>query len=110
MGPSDYELTGSWSAGHGRVNMVAVDPSDANTIYVGAPAGGIWKSTDNGQNWVVLNDQLGVIGVSAIAIDPNNSDIIYIGTGDDDAGDTYSIGIMKSIDGGSNWNMPLNVF
>lgn len=104
MGPSDYELTGSWSAGHGRVNMVAVDPNDASTIYVGAPAGGIWKSTDNGQNWTVLNDQLGVIGVSAIAIDPNNSDIIYIGTGDDDAGDTYSIGIMKSIDGGSNWN------
>ena len=104
MGPSDYELTGSWSAGHGRINVVAVDPNDPSTIYIGAPAGGIWKSTDNGQSWVVLNDQLGVIGVSSIAIDPNNSDIIYIATGDDDAGDTYSIGIMKSTDGGVNWN------
>lgn len=104
MGPSDYELTGSWSAGHGRINVVTVDPNDANTIYIGAPAGGIWKSTDSGQSWVVLNDQLGVIGVSSIAIDPGNSDIIYIATGDDDAGDTYSIGIMKSTDGGVNWN------
>ena len=104
MGPTDYELTGSWSAGHGRVNTVTVDPNNSSTIYIGAPAGGIWKSTDNGLNWTVLNDQLGVIGVSSIAIDPSNSDIIYIATGDDDAGDTYSIGIMKSTDGGANWN------
>ena len=104
IGPFDYELTGSWSAGHGRVNAVTVDPNDSNTIFIGAPAGGIWKSADNGQTWEVLNDDLGVIGVSAIAIDPDNSDIIYIGTGDDDAGDTFSIGLMKSIDGGNTWN------
>jgi len=104
MGPTDYELTGSWSAGHGRINVVTVDPNDPNTIYIGAPAGGIWKSTDGGQNWVILNDQLGVIGVSDIAIDPNDSEIIYIATGDDDAGDTYSVGVMKTTDGGLNWN------
>jgi len=104
MGPFDYTLTGSWSAGHGRVNTVVADPNESNTIYIGAPAGGIWKSTNAGQTWTVLNDQLGIIGVSAIAIDPDNSDIIYIGTGDDDAGDTFSIGIMKSTDGGENWN------
>jgi PKD repeat protein len=104
MGPFDYELTGSWSAGHGRVNEIVVDPNDPNTIYVGAPAGGIWKSTDVGQTWEVLNDDMGVIGVSAIAIDPSNSNVIYIGTGDDDAGDNPSIGVMKTIDGGVNWN------
>ena len=104
MGPFDYELTGSWSAGHGRINEITVDPNDPNTIYIGAPAGGIWKSSDLGQTWEVLNDDMGVIGVSAIAIDPTDTDVIYIGTGDDDAGDNPSIGVMKTIDGGLTWN------
>ena len=41
---------------------------------------------------------------SGIAIDPNNSDIIYISTGDDDAGDSFSIGVLKSTNGGQTWN------
>ena len=90
--------------GQGRVNVVAVDPNNANTYYVGAPAGGIWKSTDAGNTWNPLSDYLPQIGVSGIAIDPNNSNIIYIATGDDDALDTYSIGVMKSTDGGVTWN------
>ena len=43
-------------------------------------------------------------GVSGIAIDPNDSNTIYIATGDDDAGDSYSVGVMKSTDGGQTWN------
>jgi photosystem II stability/assembly factor-like uncharacterized protein len=91
-------------SGQGRVNAIAVDPSNPNIYYVGAPAGGIWKSTDSGTTWTPLSDYLPQIGVSGIAIDPNNSDIIYIATGDDDANDTYSIGVMKSTDGGATWN------
>ena len=37
-------------------------------------------------------------------IDPTNPLIMYIGTGDRDAGDTYSLGVMKSTDGGLTWN------
>lgn len=91
-------------SGQGRVNTITVDPNNQNIIYVGAPAGGIWKSTDTGNTWTPLSDHLPQIGVSGIAIDPNNSDIIYIATGDDDAGDSYSIGVLKSIDGGITWN------
>ncbi len=90
--------------GQGRVNAVAVDPNDENTWYVGAPAGGIWKSTDAGASWVNLFDNFLQIGVSGIAIDPNDSDIIYIATGDDDAGDSFGIGVFKSTDGGASWN------
>lgn len=93
------------SSGQGRINAIAVDPNDPdNTYYIGAPAGGIWKSTDAGINWVPLSDYLPQIGVSGIAIHPTNSDIIYIATGDDDAGDSYAVGVMKSIDGGTTWN------
>ena len=104
LGPFSHTNTASWSSGQGRVNVVAVDPSNANTYYVGTPAGGIWKSTDAGINWQPLNDFLPQIGVSGIAIHPTNSNIIYIATGDDDANDSDSIGVMKSIDGGTTWN------
>ncbi|WP_047416446.1 thrombospondin type 3 repeat-containing protein [Cellulophaga sp. Hel_I_12] len=90
--------------GQGRVNAVAVDPNNANIWYAGAPAGGIWKSVDAGTSWVNLFDNFLQIGVSGIAIDPNNSNIIYIATGDDDAADSYSIGVYKSFDGGATWN------
>lgn len=88
----------------GRVNIVAVDPNNSNTIYFGTPAGGIWKSINGGVTWTALTDELAQIGVSGIAIDPSNSNIIYIATGDKDAGDTYSIGVLKSTDGGATWN------
>lgn len=88
----------------GRVNVVHQDPSNPNTIYMGTPAGGIWKSTDAGTSWVPLGDNLPQIGVSGIAVDPNNASNIYISTGDCDANDTYSVGVMKSTDGGTTWN------
>jgi len=90
--------------GQGRVNTFIIDPNNPEVYYVGAPAGGLWRSTDSGSNWTPLSDELPQIGVSGIAIDKNNSDIIYIATGDDDARDTYSVGVLKSINGGSSWS------
>ena len=104
LGPYSHTNTASWSSGQGRVNVIAVDPSNANTYYVGAPAGGIWKSTNAGVNWTPLTDYLPQIGVSGIAIHPTNPNIIYIATGDDDAGDSDAIGVMKTTDGGVTWN------
>jgi len=103
IGPFSHINTGSWASGQGRVNAIIVDPNNSNTYYAGAPAGGIWKSTDAGSTWAVLSDHLPQIGVSGIAIDYNNSNIIYIATGDDDAGDSYSVGVMKSTNGGTTW-------
>lgn len=104
VGPLSHLETGSWSPGQGRVNAMAVDPNNDDILYVGAPNGGLWKSIDAGTNWEPLTDNLPQIGVSAIVVDPNNSNIIYIGTGDDDAGDSEGVGVLKSIDGGSSWN------
>ena len=104
VGPFNHTNTGSWSSGQGRVNVVYVDPSNANTIYVGAPAGGVWKSTDAGITWSPLSDSLPQIGVSGIVVAHNNPNVIYIATGDRDATDTYSVGVLKSTDGGITWN------
>ncbi len=104
IGPYTHTNTGSWSNGQARTNVIAVDPNNSSTWYVGTPAGGLWKSTNSGGAWSPLTDNLPQIGVSGIAIDYSNSNIIYIATGDDDAGDTSSAGVFKSIDGGLTWN------
>ncbi len=89
--------------GMGRLNFVLIDPTDSNIMYVGAPAGGLWKTTDKGETWTPLTDQLPQIGVSAITLSHQDHNIIFIGTGDDDAMDTYTRGVFKSIDGGVSW-------
>ncbi|WP_108803985.1 T9SS type A sorting domain-containing protein [Aquimarina sp. Aq107] len=104
LGPDDIIDRSFSSANIGRVNVVIVDPVDSNKYYAGTPAGGIWRSLDAGASWTPLSDELPQIGVSAIAIDPVDTDIIYIGTGDDDANDTVSVGVLKSTDGGQTWN------
>ncbi|WP_445381346.1 thrombospondin type 3 repeat-containing protein [Robiginitalea sp. IMCC43444] len=104
LGPFSSGTLAIGQPGAGRINAVAVDPNNDNVWYAGAPAGGIWKSVNAGNTWVNLFDNFAQIGVSGIAIDPNDSNIIYIATGDDDAFDSYSIGVFKSTDGGLNWN------
>ena len=104
VGPFTHINTGSWSSGQGRVNIVHEDPTNTSTIYIGTPAGGIWKSIDSGSTWTALSDNLPQIGVSGIATDHTNPNVIYIATGDKDGSDTYSVGVMKSTDGGLTWN------
>jgi hypothetical protein len=90
--------------GAGRVNTVRAQPGFPDELFACAPAGGLWKSSDAGNSWSILNtDNLSSIGSSDLVIDPNNSDIIYLATGDGDAGDTYSVGVLKSVDGGQTW-------
>jgi photosystem II stability/assembly factor-like uncharacterized protein len=103
LGPNSS--TGGYH-GIGRVNCVAFHPTDNNTYWIGAPAGGLWKTTDNGATWTCLTDDNNVLGVSSIIIpsDYATSNTIYIGTGDRDAWDNRSIGVLKSTDGGATWS------
>ncbi len=92
-------------AGIGRINCIAFHPTIAQTFWVGCPAGGLWKTTDGGTTWSTNTDNNPVLGVSDIAINPSNPSIMYIATGDGDGGgDTKSVGVLKSIDGGASWN------
>lgn len=99
------------SPGMGRINFIKKHPSYGNnTLYIGASNGGVWKSTDSGQTWQVLNDKIAVLGCSDMAID-TISNIMYLATGDrsrggiDAIGTTaYSMGVLKSVDGGLTWN------
>lgn len=104
MGPFTVGAGNGWSPGIGRINGVAVNPLNPNVIYACAPAGGIWKSNTGGSNFVTTTDHLPAIGFTSIAVDHVDTNIVYAASGDGDAGDTYSLGLLKSIDGGATWN------
>lgn len=104
IGPIDKPFNGTGQPnGNGRLNTVCFHPTDSNTLWVGAPAGGLWKSTDGGVTWSSNTDELATLGVSSILIDPTNTNVMYIGTGDRDAGDAPGFGVYKSVNGGSSW-------
>jgi len=89
----------------GRICFISVSPTNSNVLFIGAPAGGLWKSTNGGTNWTTVTDNFPVTGFSDLAFDPTNTNILYAATGDGDAGDTYCNGVYKSTDGGTTWNI-----
>jgi hypothetical protein len=88
----------------GRINFVSVSPTNSNVLFVGAPCGGLWRSTNGGANWTTNTDNLPVIGFGDHAFDPTNTNIMYAANGDGDAGDSYCTNVYKSTDGGTTWN------
>jgi len=103
LGPS---TSNGGYAGLGRLNCIAFHPTDVNTYWVGAASGGLWVTYDNGNSWTCLTDFNAVLAVSDIVIptDFTTSQTIYIATGDRDAFDNNSVGVLKSTDGGTTWN------
>lgn len=91
--------------GNGRVNAIRVHPNNANTLFACVPSGGLWRSLNGGTSWTPIADNLAVLGATDLAFDPTNANIMYLATGDGNAGDSRSIGIYKSTDGGNTWNV-----
>lgn len=70
-------------------------------LYVGIASeikdkGGIFKSTDKGENWIPINRGLESLFIRrrSFEIDPNNPDILWVGAGR---------AVYRSINGGKNW-------
>ncbi|NOX18240.1 MAG: T9SS type A sorting domain-containing protein, partial [Chlorobi bacterium] len=82
------------------------DPGNSNIVYAGASTGGVFKSTDKGNTWFSVFDEMSVLPCGDIAVDPKNSDVIYVGTGEPNGSHNNmpGAGVFKSTDGGSSWN------
>ena len=90
--------------GSGRLNRLVDRPGQPDEWWACAPAGGVWRTTDAGTTWTAMgNGQLESIGVTDIAFHPTDPNRLWIATGDGDFGDTRSIGIWTSADGGASW-------
>ncbi len=89
----------------GRVNCIAFNANDNYLIYVGTASGGIWKTVNGGYNWTAIGDNNAALGTCDIIVVPTDGDdILYLATGDPDSFDTYSVGVLKSTDGGDTWS------
>jgi photosystem II stability/assembly factor-like uncharacterized protein len=103
-------------AGAQSIGAVAIDPSNPKTVWVGTGEAwmrnsvsigdGIYKSTDDGENWtnVGLKDSE---HIAKILVDPKDgNNVLACATGhlwnDSDSG-----GVYKTTDGGKTWNKVL---
>lgn len=99
-----WRLEGPTNIG-GRINCIAADPFNSSVVYAGACGGGIWKTIDNGNNWVPVFDENPHLAIGAISIDALNTQTIYAGTGDSNVPSVLELGngLYKSINGGQSW-------
>lgn len=81
-------------------------PGRPNEYYFGATGGGLWKTTDGGQEWFPVTDgQISSSSIGAVAVAETNPDIVYIGGGETQlrGSITQGDGVYKTVDGGKTW-------
>jgi photosystem II stability/assembly factor-like uncharacterized protein len=94
-----------------RVSAIAGIPGDPTTYYAGAASGGVWKSTDGGNNWKPIFDKQPAAAIGSLAVAHSDPSTVWAGTGEAWAIrdiDVMGNGIYKSVDAGKTWtNMGL---
>jgi hypothetical protein len=88
----------------GRITAIEGTEEDPNVLYVGAAAGGIWKSITGGTLFKPVFDKHNQ-SIGALAIDQKRPDTIWAGTGESNMRNSVSVGdgIYRSTDAGENW-------
>ena len=90
------------------ITTLAFDPSTTTIMYAGTGegyynvdaivGGGIWKSTNGGNNWTRLNSTSSFQYVQKIVVHPSTGDVYAC---------TKNSGVQRSQDGGSTWSKVL---
>ena len=77
-----------------------------NEGYFGATGGGLWKTTDSGENWFPVTDfQVTSASVGAVAVSESNPDLVFIGMGETCIRGNIlpGDGVYRSRDAGDTW-------
>ncbi len=116
MAGNSYVFQGPNNLG-GRCRAIAYDVryngAGNQVVLAGGVSGGMFRSTDGGQNWTRVSSLNDIHSVTAVAQDPRPGfqDTWYFGTGENlgnSAGASgsafyYGHGIFKSVDNGITW-------
>lgn len=102
-GPFDSHATFSGVTGAGkgigRVFPMAVSPVDSNIVFAGTPAGGLWRSLDDGNHWQALTDSIAGIAVRDVKFSTTDAGTCYV---------LFQGNLFKTIDTGSTWLQVFN--
>ncbi|MDB2385632.1 hypothetical protein N9V96_04095, partial [Polaribacter sp.] len=82
---------------YGDVGRLVVNPQDSDHVLIGTTSG-IYTTRNGGDSWTQTYDGGSVQDLDAT---PENFDTLY--------GSVNSVGIVKSIDGGTTWNLVFDV-
>jgi photosystem II stability/assembly factor-like uncharacterized protein len=99
-----FRLVGPFRGG--RVVAVAGVPEEPRIFYMGATGGGVWKTTNGGEDWENISDGFFTSGsIGALAVAPSDPNVIYAGTGETCLRNNVSAGdgIYRSNDAGRTW-------
>jgi autotransporter-associated beta strand protein len=100
----------------GAIQAVVTDPVDPNTMYIGAPNGGVWVTHNAGASWTPLSDSQATLSISSLSLDPTDPThrTLLAGTGltangsigsnQSFQGTGRSNGLLYSTDGGTTWS------
>ena len=106
--PSNYtdpfwsNIGAGFSLVGGRTTALAQTPDGA--WFAGTADGGVWRSTDQGQNWTPVFDSMPTLSIGALAVDPIDGSL-WVGTGEANVSqDSYAgTGVYRSTDGGGTF-------
>lgn len=105
VGPINVKNTANQNImAKGRIVSVWVDTENNTNILVGTETAGIYRSTDGGDTWINVTDNLNIygVGITDIKSCPGSNSYIIAGTG----GRTgLTAGVLISTDGGGSWSI-----
>jgi photosystem II stability/assembly factor-like uncharacterized protein len=78
---------------------VASDPSNSAILYAATDAGGVWRSDDGGQHWMLPGDAMVSRPIQWIVVDPATSSTIWAGVHN-----PGGAGLWRSADRGKTWS------
>ncbi|MGH7584218.1 MAG: VPS10 domain-containing protein [Gemmatimonadales bacterium] len=107
-----------------HIGKIAVDPRNANIVFVAAighlyaasPARGVFRTTDGGKSWQKVLGPNNDVGACEVVIDPTNPRVVFAGLWNTRRPPWFTYaptngpggGIFKSTDGGTTWKQLSN--